>query len=814
MLSNVMASLVSDVKQSLRSLRRAPALALVTVATVAAGIAASATVFALIDTLFGRPLSDVRDPSRLVNVHATQADGTSFHSVSLPAWRDIGDGGGSFSGLAAFSSGLVSLTDSRGEPRLAIVQVVTGNYFSVLGARPALGRFFGPAEDSVRGRDAVAVLGYGTWKSRFHADPSIVGRAISINGRSVTVVGVAPAGFSGTFLAVPFDVWVPAAMADTLSIQSDLESRGRSWLEMVGRLAAGRTIEDARLRLKVVARRQAQDFPESQRGVGYDLRPVTGFEDELRGAAVGFFGVLAALAGLVLMIAGVNVSGVLLARALGRERELGIRYALGAGRRRLTRLLLLETLLLFLSGGAVGAWLSTGTTRLLERFRLPLPIPITFDFSPGTRGVGFALLVSTAAGLLFGLFVALPATRIAIAAGVSRSRATERPATSRLRSLFVILQLAGSVLLLVTAGLLLRTVRNAGRADPGFEPDDLLVTRFDLAMLGYDAARARAFRDGLLQRVSTMPGVESAAIAGVVPLGSGNRSGTVRLPRRISPEEGVSVDLSDVGETYFSTMRIPIVRGRAFDRRDAPGARDAAVVNETLAEKLWPGRDAVGAELDFEGRALTVVGVARNGKYRRLAEDPQSYLYLAARQAGERRHFLVLRAKGSREALAAALGRELAALEPALPRSALLTAREHMGFSLLPQRVAGAIAGALGAIGLVLSSVGLAALVAFSVGRRTREIGVRLALGAMPNDVLRLEIWRGIRVAVAGLLLGCAAAVVSTRVLGGLLFGVTATDPATLSAVFFLLAAVALAACYLPARRVTRIAPTEAFRTE
>jgi predicted permease len=539
---------------------------------------------------------------------------------------------------------------------------------------------------------------------------------------------------------------------------------------------------------------------------------VTGFEDSLRGAAVGFFAVLAALAGLVLVIAGVNVSGILLARGIARDRELAVRHALGAGRHRLTRLVALEAVILFLAGGALGAWLSTAATRLLERFRIPLPIPLVFDFSPGPRGYAFALSASLAAGIVFGLIVATQATRSATAGGIPRGRSTEGPAATRLRSFFVILQISASVLLLMTAGLLLRTVRNASRSDPGFDADGLLLTSFDLSMLGYDAARASAFRDALVERASRLPGVESAAIAGVVPLGPGSRSSAVSLPGRAGPEDKVAVDFSDVGEGYFATMRIPIVRGRAFDRRDRRETPPAAVVNETLAAKLWPGLDPIGRTFRFEDRTLTVVGVAKNGKYRKLWEDPLPYLYLAARQAGARRHTLVLRAAGSREALAAALGRERRALEPALPLSAVLTAREHMGFSLLPQRVAGSIAGALGAIGLCLASVGLASLVAHSVGRRTREIGVRLALGASPNDVVRLEMRRGMRIAAAGLLGGSVAALASTRLLAGFLFGVSATDPATVAGVLALLCAVALAACWLPARRATRVDPISALK--
>jgi predicted permease len=807
-----MPPLVQDVRHALRGLRRAPGIALAVLATVAAGVAAATTVFAFVDALFFRPLSGVADQSRLVNVHATASDGSSFHAVSTPTWRDLGDGGGSFEGIAAFSSRLASLTDGRNEPRLAVLKLVSGNYFEVLGARPALGAFFGPAEDAVPGRDAVAVLGWGAWKSRFGSDPAIVGRSIAINGRPFTVVGVAPSGFSGTFLALPFDVWIPLAMAPALSGGASLEDRSRLWLEMVGRRKPGVTLDQARERMRVVAARHALAFPETQRGVGYDLRPVTGFEDSLRDRALPFFAVLTGLACLVLAVAGVNASGLLLARALAREKELGVRQALGASRARLSRLLLFETLLLFAAGGAGGVGLAGLTAPLLERFRLPLPIPLAFDFSPGWRVSSLALCGAVLTGLLFGAITAAAATRTGMR--ILRSGAsTERPGAARLRSLLVGTQVAASVLLLVVAGLFIRTVRRATAVDPGFDPRGLSLYGFDLSMLGYDPPRAAAFRDALLDRVAALPGVTSAAITGEVPLGPGHRSDDVALPGA-APEDRVAVDLADVGESYFEAMRIPIKSGRAFGAGDGPGADPVAIVNETLARRLWPGRDALGQTLVQDGRALRVVGVAGDGKSRTLWEAPRGYLYLPARQAGRLEHTLVIRSNGSREALTAALAREIRRLEPALPLSALVSAREHMGFSLLPQRVGGAIGAALGALGLGLASIGLAGLVAYSVGRRTREIGVRMSLGARPGDVLRLEMRRGIRVAAAGLLAGTAAALLAGRGIGGLLFGISAADPATFAAVLVLLAASAAAATYVPARRAARVDPIRALRSE
>ena len=582
---------------------------------------------------------------------------------------------------------------------------------------------------------------------------------------------------------------------------------------MVGRLAPGIGLASAQDRMKIVAGRLEREYPDSQRGIGYDLRPATGFEDSLRGGAVGFFAIMGALAGLVLAVAGVNVAGVLLARAFAREKEIGLRLALGARRSRIVRLLLVETLVLFAAGGACGALLATPTARLLAGFRLPFAVPIVLDLSPNPRSAAFALLAAAVGGVIFGLAAALPATRGTDTSLLRSGAATERRSAARLRSAFVSLQLAGSVLLLVTAGLFLRTVRHAATVNPGFDPEGMSMTSVDLSMLGYDAARARAFFDRLQAQAKQWPGVEAVTITGVVPLGLNSRETSVHMPGADAPADAVPVDFTDVGESYFSAMRIPILQGRAFGTTDAPDAPATAIVNETLAKKLWPGREPIGQVLVEGGRPRTVVGVARDGKYRRPWEAPRSYLYLPFRQQGRLRENLIVRSRGSAESVAGLLRAQLIQLEPALPPGAVFPVREHLALSVLPQRLAAQVAAGLGALGLALSAIGLAGLVAYSVSRRTREIGVRMALGAAPADVLRLEMGRGVRVAAGGLALGMAAALLSTSLTRDYLFGVDAADPATFGGVLLLLLCVALAACYFPARRAARVSPSEALRS-
>ncbi len=807
-------ALLQDLRHAVRTLRKSPGVSVVVIATVALGICAVATVFSIVDALLLKPLPGVARQSELVNVHATAPDGSSFHSVSLETWRDLRAQNPALRDLAAFSSRIVSLS-TGGEPLPAVAQIVTANFFPLLGARPALGRFFVPSEDTAPGRDAVVVVSHRIWKERFARDPNVVGRTLLLNGRSFTVVGVARPGFVGTFLAEPFDLWIPTMMAPAAgTFPNRLTDRRVSWLELVGRLRPAATVESARRVLSVRARRLERTYPSIYRGVGFDVVPTSGFEDTLRVPAVRFFALLMGLAVLVLAISGANVSGLLLARALGRQRDLSVRRALGAGRGRLLRQMLTENVALFLAGGTAGIGLTMGAATLLERFRLPTPVPIALDLQPGPRVFAFALLASLVAGLVFGIVGAVAATRPSSLLLLRVGAATDRRGASRLRAAFVSAQVAMSALLLVAAGLLFRTVLHAAHASPGFEADGLAMATVELRMLGYDAARANAAFEALVDRVSTLPGVESATTAGLLPLGPGKRTDAVTLPGAPPDEPAVSVDYSDVGDAYFRTLRLRLLAGRPFGPADGPKARPAAIVNETLARRLWPGQEPIGRTLVRDGTTLTVVGLARDAKYERLWEAPRPYLYLSDRQFGSLRRELVVRCGGKPETVVAQLRRAIREVEPNLPVPAVLTVRSYIGFSLLPQRVGGAVAGALGAVGLLLAAVGLAAQVAFSVASRRREIGIRMAVGARPGDVVALETARGAKTAAVGLAAGLAASFGTSRLLANLLFGVRPSDPLTFGAAAVLLGGITLLVSFLPARRAARIDPIRALRSE
>lgn len=803
---------LGDLKPALRSMRRAPAASAAVIATVAVGIAAGATVFSVVDALLLRPLPDVARQSELVNVHVTEPDGSSFHSISLPSYRDLRDGNPALAGLAAFSSRLVGVATGSDEPRLAAAVAVSGNYFDLLGAHASLGRLLGAGDDATPEQHAVAVVSHSFWQERLGAEQAAIGRNIAVNGRPFTVVGVSTPGFTGTFLGQPADLYVPLAMATVVAPNVRAEDREYVWLEMVGRRKAGVTLPAARSAFAVMAQRFQREHPTIHRGLGFQLRPTSGFEDSLRAGALGVFAVLGALAGLVLLVACINVTGILLARGASRGREMAVRAALGGARWDLLRPLLAENLLLFLTGGLVGIFLTVWTAPLLERFDLPTPIPLRFDFGPGPRVFAFGLGLSALAGLAFGLLAALFSTRRA--AHFALRSSAEAPSASRLRSFFVAAQVAGCALLLVAAGLFLRTVRHAAAVDPGFEPDGLTLTTVDLSLLGYDEERGRVFYDRLVERAAALPGVEAATITGLVPLGPGNRTTSVRHPGADEERESLSVDTSDVGEGYFHTFRVPILRGRAFSPEDRPGAPPVAIANETLARRLWPGREPIGQRLVQRDEVTTIVGIARDGKYRSLGEEARPFLYVPARQLYRARRQLVLRGGGSPEALSAALRAEIRTLEPALPLAAVHRVRHWIGFSLLPQRVLGSVAAVLGGVGLALAGIGLAGLVAYSVSRRARELGVRMALGARPGDVLRLEMRRGLLVAGVGLAVGAPAALLFARLLRTMLFGIAPNDPATFGAVALLLASISAAATYLPARRAARLDPAAVLRGE
>lgn len=815
--SNGMDHLKLDLRFALRGLGRNPGFTGIAVLTLGIGIGATTAVFSLVNGLLLRPLP-VNEPDRLVVVNELRRGGRisiSNGQAALPyerylayreATTDI------LSGLAAQRRINFSLRAADGARNVNGI-IVSGNYFDVLGVWPALGRFFSDGPDGAAGAREV-VLGYDSWQNAFAADPSIIGRPVYVDGRALTVVGVAPAGFGGTTIDFAPDIWV--SYEGYRQAAGAAGNAGDTWLTLFGRLTPGVTPAQVQAALAVIGPQIPAEDPDTE-VTGVALQPLTGIPVSERAQVIGFLGMLFATAALVLLIASVNVAGMLLARAAARQREIAIRRAIGAGRGRLIRQLLTESVVLCLLAGAAGLLLAVWLGDALAASR-PSGLDIPLDLSLDARVLGFALLVTLATGVGFALMPALRASIPELVPALREAQGGPTRRRTRLRSGFVVAQLTMSLVLLVAAGLFVRTLQHALTVDPGFEPNGVVVAGLDLDSRGYDEARGRVFYRQLVERVAALPGIESVGLAIYPPL-----SGNVLAEdvERANPPAGagaaiVETQYGAVDVGYFETLRIPILAGRAFIAGDREGAPGVAIVNETLARRFWPGESAVGKRIAYEGRPLQVVGIARDGIYEDLAESTvPPYLYVPMEQwPGSYYRTLHARVEGDPGAALAAIRREVGALDPdiALVRASYLPSL--IASFLLPQRFAAVLIGTFGLIGLELAAVGLYGLLAYDVAQRTPEFGLRMALGAQAGDVLRLVLWHGLAIVLGGLALGAAAAAVLTRFLSGFVFGVSPLDPVTFIGVALLLTGAALLASYLPARRATKVDPITALRYE
>ena len=826
-----MGTLWQDLRYAARMLTRSPAFTLAAVASLAIGIGANTAVFSVANAVLLRPLA-VADAGRLVELHrrTSEGDGQAF-AVSYPDYQFYRDHNDEvFSGLLCWGEATLALS-SDGPAEQVFGMVVSGNYFDTLALRPAAGRFFTTDEDTAPGAHPVAVLAHGFWQSRFGGDPAIVGRSVTLSGRPFTVVGVAPPDFKSTVPLYAPDVWVPVSMQREVLPGGDmLGSRDAEWLHMVGRLREGVSTEQAEAQASALALRIRAEHPEDGVGaegeplkatlLGVRLAPVGFFPVEVRQMIAGALGLVLAVVTLVLLIACANLSSLLLARAVVRRREIAVRLALGASRARIVRQLLTESVLLCVISGAAGVMLALWMTDLLVAFRPDARLPIDFDFSLDWRVLSLTLALSLLTGVLFGLLPALQSARLDVSSTLKDDAGGGR-GPSRARDWFVVSQVALSLVLLVSAGLLLRALKRAHNVFPGERPEEILTLTPDPQLLGYDEGRTREFYRQLVERVEALPGVESAGLADGVPVAGGYAMTAFEFKG-----EQRMAGVNAVSPGYFETLGIPLVRGRDFSPADRAGAPPVAVVDEALARRFFEGEDPVGQLITFDAgpaqgrRRIEVVGVVRGGADASLGWRPHFFVYLPAEQPlfGEgtmRRMILHARApRLPREQTLAALRRETAALDPNVPVLDAGPLAERIDVALLPQRVAASVAGVFGLVGLALASVGIYGIVSYTVAQRTREIGVRMALGAQRGDVLALILRRGLRLSLYGIALGLAGAFVATRLLEEMLYGLSATDPVTFASVSLLLAAVALLASYVPARRATKVDPMVALRYE
>jgi len=720
----------------------------------------------------------------------------------------------------------------NGESERIFGEIVTGNYFDVLKAKPAIGRGFLQEEDRTPGTHPVVVLSNSLWQRQFNSDPAILGKGIKLNNYSFTVIGVMPEKFVGATLISPPDVWVPMMMEPIVDPGSrSLTSPDEGWLMMLGRLQPEVELPGAQAAVETIAsrlhqaRRERNSEPEQMERRIVAVAEARGLMVPPAGRVPAFLAItiVMAVVALVLLVACANVANMLLARAVARRKEIAVRLALGAGRWRIIRQMLTESVLLSLIGGVGGLLLAGWSSNLLATF-LPQSFPgnsIAPDVSLDARVFLYTFLLSTVTGVIFGLAPALQSSKPDVIATLKDQAVTFGRGRTRftLRNLLVVTQVAISMLLLVSAGLFLRNLRNTQHPEPGFVTNNGLMMSFDLGLARYDKARGQIFEEQLLQRVRSLPQIQSASLAEFVPLTDAGSLTPLYVEGEPTPDRFDDDSLlsnNTVGLDYFRTMGIAFVKGRDFNSSDTASSPEVIIVNETLARRLSPDGNAVGKRIrmDSQGDYLEVVGVVRDIKYRQLSEKPPFFGYLPLSQRYRSSMTLHVRTPSDPVAAINQLRAEINALDSNLPLTGVKTMQEHMRLPLAPAKLLALLSSTFGILALLLASIGLYGVMAYVVGSRTREIGIRMALGAQTSGVRRLVIVQGMRLALTGVAVGVVAALALTRVLSGVLYGVSATDPFTFAGVVVLLASVALLACLVPAWRATKVDPLVALRYE
>lgn len=798
---------MSDLRNIVRSLGRAPGPSLLAALTLGLGVGATTTVFSIASALFLRPLPHV-DFERTVSLRAFDSDGPA--SWSIPNLEDAAAYAAPLR-LAGFMDMVISLR-ADGDAISTVGLVVTPDYFDVLGVRPERGRFFGPAE-AIPG-SGVVVIGYDAWHRHFAADPDAVGRTVHLNGHAATVIGIAPPGFVGTFTGFAFDVWAPTGMLAAIAPGVDPNNRRQGAMEVIARLPPGMALPAANAALQIAARRLEEASPAENVAFRIQAHRLTGFDDDIRTGALGLTALLLAIAVLVLAIACANVACVLLARGVARHRELTIRMAVGADRGRLARMLFSETAVIAAAGGMVGILSAAWLIDLVRLLQPPLPVRISLDVSLNAGVFLFALGVTAVTALVCGLVPALRAT--GSSADLLRSSAPPSVDASRFWRTSVIVQITASILLIGTAGLFVRTLVRANDQPLGFETDGVTVRPLiDLGLVRGQAGLASTAHALLLADIEAAPGIARAALTRTVPLGLGTSSMSVRIDDRAAVLDGTEPELRFTAVThgYFETMRTPIVAGREFLPTDRHNTQPVAIVSAAFARRFWPDLDPIGRRITREGRSFEVVGVAGDVRLERRETSAPPYLYLLFDQwPGARANLIVRESQvgASHDALRAAIR----SLAPDLPAVDPVPLRDFIALSLLPQRVAAMAAGVLGLIGALLAALGVYGLVSFSVARRTREIGIRMALGAGATAIVRTVLVQSLRLAAIGTLLGLSLTFVASTVLGAVLHGIDGTDPITfLLAGTFALIITALGGA-VPVRRALRVSPSRAMRVD
>jgi len=819
--ANLLESIAQDLRYGLRMLTKNPGSTAAVVLALALGIGLNTTVFSFVNALLLRPPARVEDPNQLMELwlHNRGASGIEgYLPLTYPDYVYYRDHNQSFAGMLAFDGDPESVIWNRsGVGQIVQGQLVSGNFFSLLGVNASMGRTLLPEDDHPGSAKMVVVLGHSFWQQRLGSDPHVVGKHLVLNGISFDVIGVAPSEFAGLLVAIEPDFWAPVSMAEQLLHDPGrLTNRQGYWLFAVGRLKPGANAARAGAEADLLAHLIEQQHPDTNKNLGARLFAATLVPGPYRGYVTAFTGLLMAVFGLVLLIACANAASLLLARATVRAREMAIRSALGAGRGRLVRQMLVESTLLSGLAGCLGLALACWTSPVLLALK-PTSLPITLRVPLDWRVLVFTLLVSVSTGVIFGLTPALRSAQVHVAPVLKDEAQSASYRKSRLRSFLMIGEIATCVVLLIGSTLCVRSLLNANSIDPGFDTQHVAIATLDPGSLGYSDKKIEVFYEQLGQRIRALPGVSSASFVNRLPLGtSREQSAAIEGIQSGSGQNGVPIDVLRVAPDYFKTMGIPLLRGRDFDSRERPASSAAAagvaIVNEEMARKLWSGRDAVGGRISLgEDARFEIIGVVKTGKYRTLGEEPIPLIYLPQLPG---RRTLVVRTSGDPRFLLDTLRREIQVVDANVAATDLETMQQYMNLPLFPARATGLLLGVSGILALMLTCIGLFGVISYLVSQRTHEIGVRLTLGAGRYDILRLMVGHGLTMASAGLAIGLAAAFGLTRFLSSVLYGIQPNDPATLVGVSVGLILIASLACYFPARRAMSVDPLVALRYE
>ena len=812
-----MNSLLQDFRYGLRVLLKSPGFTAIAVLTLALGIGANSTIFSWINSAVLNPIPGVRDTSEFAEL-ASGANGDPS-PLSYPDYVELRDQNRSLTNLMAFSLRPMDLTGNN-KPQRVWGEFATANYFDTLGLHPFLGRTFIPAEGTRPGGAPVVVLSYALWETQFGADRSIIGKTIEINKRTFTVVGVAARDFKGTQTGTRADLWVPAMMVQEFTIGDEnlLQDRNVRWLMSIGEMRQGVTRAQAQTDLSNIYAQLAKQYPDSHRGTSvatlYPLWHAPWSANYYLGMILSL---LMAISGVVLLLACANVANLVLVRSVSRRREMAIRLSIGATRWRLIRQLLVESLILALCGGGIAMLLTLWTSGVFGDFIPPTSVPIDMNFHADRTVFLATLAISIFTGVIFGVLPALRSSSLQPVAVLKEESGSASGGRRKawLSSALVVAQIAMSLLLLICAGLFIRSFRVQQQLNPGFTPEGVLIETYDLQGVGYNEKAGLEFHRQVLAKLEAIPGVKSAALSSWIPM-SMIIARTEVKPSGYAPKlhESMVMRSTYVSPGYLRTMKIPLVAGREFAMSDTLESRPVAMVDEEFAKRYWPGRQALGQRLEADKTSFTVVGVTRNIDTDSLGESPKPLVYLPLFQDYASAVAINLRVDGNPLGYVSAVRDAVHSLDADLPLADTSTMQSRVEISTTPQRIGGTFVGAFGLLALILAAVGVYGVLAYTTRQRTRELGIRMALGAEPRGIFALVLKQGAILAVTGIAIGLALSFVLTRALANVLFGVSTTDPLTYAAVASVLVAVALVACYLPARRASKVDPMVALRYE